>query len=308
MIRVVEPGPFSTVQDLGRPGGAAAGVPPSGAFDAPALRAANRLVGNPEGAAAIETTLIGPLLGFDAEVVVAIAGAPTDAELDGEPVPHGESLVVGSGATLRLGRAREGVRSYLAVRGAIDVPPVLGGRSTLVSSALGGWLGRPLAARDYLRIGARPAEAPLRRLTGQLRRRDRIVRVVPGPQENAFTPAGRDAFFASDFSVSPRSDRAGVRLEGEPIELAGDADIDPEGVVTGAVQVPADGAPIVLGPDRPVTGGYVKIATVITADLPLIAQARPGDTLRFVAVDVEEAREALREQEEAFARAVEDVP
>jgi len=309
MIRVLEGGAFTTVQDLGRAGWAVAGVPPSGAMDAFALRTANRLAGNPEGAAGLEITMRGPRLAFEAGAVVAIAGAPFDGDLDGEPVPHNESFRVRAGGTLRLATARTGVRAYLAVRGGIAVPPVLGSRSTLVSAGLGGLLGRRLAERDYLRVGPQVADAPMRRLADKTGSdiRAGVLRAVPGPHDDAFTARGRDAFFSQTFGVSTRSDRAGVRLEGEPIEHADGADLDPEGVVTGAVQVPGDGSPIVLGPDRPVTGGYVTIGAVITADLSLIAQARPGETLRFERVDVSDARAAWREREAAFARAIEDV-
>jgi antagonist of KipI len=306
MIHVVEPGPFTTIQDFGRPGLGAAGVPPSGAFDAVSFRAANLLAGDWEGEAALEITLAGPLLIFESDSIVAIAGAPIDAELDGRPVEHETAFQVPAGSTLRVGRARDGIRTYLAVRGGFAVPQVLLSTSTLVSAGFGGLLGRPLAANDYLRVGP-AAQRPLRRLTRELVQHDGVVRAVPGPQDDAFTRRGRDAFFSQSFTVSPRSDRAGVRLDGEPLELARPADLDPEGVVTGAVQVPGDGKPIVLGPDRPVTGGYVKIATVITADLPKIAQARPGDTLRFVEVDVEEAQAAYFEQEQALRDAVEDI-
>jgi antagonist of KipI len=307
MIRVVEPGAFTTVQDLGRPGHAGAGVPPSGAMDAIALRAANLLVGNPEDAAALEITMSGPLLTFETDGVLALAGAPFAALLDGEPVPFGASFAVAADSTLRVERPSHGMRAYLAVRGGIAVPPVLDASSTLVSAGIGGWQGRALASGDYLRAGS-AADAPMRRLAGGALPVDHgPVRVVPGPQTDAFTPYGLKVFFGEEFTVSPRSDRAGVRLQGTPIIHTGQADLDPEGVVTGAVQVPGDGMPIVLGPDRPVTGGYVKIATVITADLSIIAQARPGDALRFAEVDVETARAAWRDREEELAGSIEDV-
>jgi biotin-dependent carboxylase-like uncharacterized protein len=308
MIRVVEPGTFTTVQDLGRPGHSAAGVPPSGAMDPLALRAANLLAGNAEGAGALEITMIGPLLTFEAPAILAIAGAPFDVHLDGEPAPHGATFAVAAGETLRIGRASRGARAYLAVRGGIAVPPVLGSSSTLPAAGMGGWLGRALATGDYLRTDPPQADAPMRRLAdGALPFPQGPARVVPGPQTDAFTPYGLRVFFGEAFTVSPRSDRAGVRLQGTPLVHAGAADLDPEGVMTGAVQVPGDGMPIVLGPDRPVTGGYVKIATVITVDLPFIAQARPGDTLRFAEVDVSSARAAWREQEAELARSIEDV-
>jgi antagonist of KipI len=309
MIRVIEPGGFTTVQDLGRPGRANAGVPPSGAMDPRALRVANLLAGNAEDAAALEITMIGPLLTFEDDAIVAIAGAAFEAGLDGEPIPHGASFPVAAGSTLRLARPASGARAYLAVRGGIAVPPILGSSSTLASAGLGGWLGRALAAGDYLRAGAPQPDIPMRRLAaGAMPEATNAVRVVAGPQTDAFTDWGLKVFFSKEFTVSPRSDRAGVRLQGTPLVHSGQADMDPEGVVTGAVQVPGDGMPIILGPDRPVTGGYVKIATVITADLPIIAQARPGDSLLFAEVDVSSARTAWREQEASLERAIEDVP
>jgi antagonist of KipI len=309
MIRVVDPGAFTTVQDLGRPGYSAAGVPPSGAMDAFAFRAANLLAGNPDDASALEITMSGPRLGFEAGAIVAFAGAPFEVILDGEPAPYGASFAVAAGSTLEFGRAPRGLRAYLAVRGGIEVPSVLGSSSTLAAAGIGGWLGRALAAGDYLRTGASATDAPLRRLAADpFPVPDEPVRAVAGPQNDAFTPYGHKTFFGKEFTVSPRSDRAGVRLQGTPIVHAGPADLDPEGVVTGAVQVPGDGMPIVLGPDRPVTGGYVKIATVITADLGRIAQARPGDELRFVEVDVAYARAAWRARESALAESIRDLP
>ena len=217
--------------------------------------------------------------------------------------------MVPAGGALSIGTTRSGVRCYLAVAGGIDVPVVLDSRSTFVAAGFGGLEGRALKAGDVLGIG--PAKGPHRRrglASGALPEPapETILRVVRGPQEDAFTGEGIDAFYSSPYRLSPRSDRAGVRLEGAPIELAGAADLDPEGVVTGSVQVPADGMPIVLGPDRPATGGYVKIAAVISADLPVLAQARPGDTLRFEAVDVEDAREARRERLRALHDGIEE--
>lgn len=304
-ILVLAPGPLTTVQDLGRRGWASVGVPPSGAMDPFALRAANRLAGNDDGAAALEITLQGPTLRFDADATIAITGAPIDADVDGTPVPTSETTSIPKGSTLRLRQCVRGVRAYLAVNGGVDVPPVLGSRSTLVNASLGGLEGRALKEGDALRIGATTGNLAVRGM--RLREYGPEVRVIPGPQNGAFTDRGRDAFLTQEFRVSPRSDRAGVRLDGEPIELARAADIEPEGVVTGAIQVPGDGHPIVLGPERPVTGGYAKIATVIAADLGVIAQARPGDSLRFVECTREEARTAWRDRERALADGIEDL-
>ncbi len=306
-IRVVAPGALSTVQDLGRSGFASAGVPPSGAMDTHALRAANLLAGNDEGAAALEVTLQGPTLLFEADATVALAGAKIEADLDGSPVPTLETIRISRGSTLRVKQCTRGVRAYIAVRGGIDVPVVLGSRSTLASAGFGGLDGRALKEGDVLAVGPVGEEAPMRRMNALLDNKESIARVLPGPQFAAFTDEGRARFFAQGFRVSQRSDRVGVRLEGDPIELAAGADIDPEGVVTGAIQVPGDGHPIILGPDRPVTGGYAKIATVISADLGLIAQARPGDSLRFMEITLDEARAAWRDRERALANDIEDL-
>jgi len=307
-MRVVSPGAFTTIQDLGRPGWASSGVPPSGAMDQPALRAANLLVGNAESTAALEITLNGPLIEFVDAAAVAVVGALFEVELDGEPVFMNETLPVQAGSVLRIGKARAGCRAYLAVRGGIDVPAVLGSRSTYAPGGIGGPRGRALQTHDFLRAGPAASHLAMRRIKPIVGSNPtEAVRAVPGPQENAFTARALEKFWATEFRVSPRSDRAGMRLECEPLAHAGSADLDPEGVVTGAVQVPGDGLPIVLGPDGPATGGYVKIATVITADLPVIAQARPGDTLRFVPVDVERARSAWRDRERALFESIEEL-
>lgn len=300
-ITVLAPGAFTTVQDLGRVGWAAAGVPPSGAMDPFALRAANRLTGNDDATAAFEITLQGPTLRFDTEALVALTGAPIEADVDATPVAALETVGIAKGSTLKLGQCSRGLRAYLAVRGGLAVKEILGSRSTLVSAGIG----RALAAEDVLPFGDARGESPRRRMKPPAL--DDVVRVIPGPQLDAFTKRGRDAFFSQAFRVSPRSDRVGVRLEGDPIELAAGADIDPEGVVTGAIQVPADGHPIILGPDRPVTGGYAKIGTVIAADLGVVAQARPGASLRFVEISVEAAREAWRQRERALIGDIEEL-
>jgi len=311
-IRVVAPGAFTTVQDLGRPGWAAAGVGPSGAFDPFALRAANLLVGNDPGAAGLEITLQGPTIACDRDLVVAIVGAAFEIAAGTTSVPSAGSFTIPAGVALRVGKATGGVRAWMAVRGGVDVPPMLGSRSTHASAGIGGVAGRALIAGDVLPVGPSPAVAGMPQAlpavppsgAGAVAK----LRAVPGPHADAFTRRGETIFYESTFPVSPRADRVGVRLDGLRIEHASEADIDPEGVVTGAVQVPGDGAPIVLGPDRPATGGYATIATVITADLPILAQARPGDTLRFAAVTADEAREALRAREVAFRSAFEGMP
>jgi len=307
-LTIVKPGMLSTVQDLGRRGRAALGIPPCGAMDELALRVANRLVGNADERAAIEITLGGPEIRFDEETLVAIAGSRFECEIDGRAMPHGETIAVAAGATLAIGRSLEGARAIVAVAGGIDVAPVLGSRSTFLRGGFGGVDGRALKAGDRLRLGA-SGRRKRRRL-----RRDALpryepraaLRVVEGPQSDAFTTSGRRTFLVSRYRVSPRSDRMGLRLDGPAIELAANADLLPEGIAPGAIQVPGDGQPIVLGVDRPTTGGYTKIATVVTADLWKTAQAKPGDEVGFVAIDVATARALYREYEEMLRSAVED--
>lgn len=305
MIRILSPGLLTTVQDLGRPGFGALGVPPGGAADAHALRLGNLLLGNDEGAAALEATLDGPELVFEDEALVVLAGAPFAATLDGEELAAWSATRVRAGGRVALGRAVSGARGYLCVRGGIDVPRVLGSRSTDVATGFGGFDGRSLAAGDLLAVGkAKDAPRGLRVDAAAARWNGprRLLRVTPGPQQHWFSPKARASFLSRSFRVSASSSRTGVRLEGEPLE-APTRSLVTEGVVAGAVQVPAGGLPIVLLVEHPSTGGYPKIASVISADLSALAQLRPGDEVRFAPVSFDEARRLLLEREARLARA-----
>lgn len=278
MIVVVAPGPLTTVQDLGRPGLAALGVPLAGAVDRAALRAANRLVGNAPGAAGLETTLAGPTLLFESDAVVAVAGGRCDVVVGDEVLGAGCAVTVRRGRTVRLGPVTLGLRSYLAVRGGIDVPPVLGSRSTCTLSGLGP---APLAAGDRLPIGsavegAVGAAEELPEVAAEP-----VLRVVPGPRDDAFVEGALDTLTGSSYTVSSRSDRTGVRLEGAALQRVSGGELPSEGVVPGAVQVPPDGQPILFLGNCPTTGGYPVIGVVLPADLAHAAQARPGTRLRF---------------------------
>ena len=308
-LEIRRSGVFTTVQDLGRPGCGSIGVPTGGAADALALRLANRLVGNHEGAAVLEMTLAGAEIAFTADAWVALAGSRFAATLEGLPVPHAAAFAVRAGQVLNIGNTLQGARSVLAVSGGLDVPPLLGSRSTFVAGGFGGIDGRPLRRGDRFETGAIVADARPRAARERLLpayAADTLVRVMLGPQLEAFTAAARATFLSSTYRVSPRSDRAGLRLEGPPIAHGGAADLLPEGIACGGIQVPADGQPILLGCDHPTTGGYTKIATVIAADLWRAAQAKPGDRLRFVAVEVGEARALYQRQEELLRSAIED--
>jgi antagonist of KipI len=314
IIDVLDGGLLTTVQDLGRLGYQRYGVPASGALDPFALRVANRLVGNSEDAAGLEVTLIGPRLRFLADSVIAVAGADLSPSLDGERAATWEPFAVTTGSVLSFADANDGVRAYVAVAGGgIDVPVVLGSRSTHVRSRLGGFEGRALQAGDRLQAPSReaPRHVAARRLPqDQVPRygHSHALRVVLGPQADAFTPHGVDTLLSAEYTVSGQSDRIGCRLQGPSIEHATSPDIVSDGTPNGAVQVAGDGMPMVLLADRGTTGGYTKIATVITVDLPSLAQAATGDTVTFTAVPVDEAHALLREREERLRRLADSPP
>jgi len=276
---VLRAGPLTTVQDLGRPGWAHLGVPRSGALDQPALRLANRLVGNPDGAAGLEVTLTGCALRLTEPGTIAVTGARAAVRVAGEPVGFGEPVPVPAGAVVELGRARQGVRSYVAVAGGIAVEPVLGSRATDTLSGLGP---ARLVDGDTLPLGpatgppARPPAAPPHPPPDVV-----DLRISFGPRDDWFTSASIEAMLVSAYTMSPLSNRVGARLAGPALTRARAAELPSEGVVLGAVQVPADGQPLVFLADHPTTGGYPVVAVVDGADLPLLAQARPGTTVRF---------------------------
>lgn len=301
VLRVIGAGALSLIQDLGRPGFQRFGVSVSGAMDAEALTLGNRLAGNPPGAAAVEVTLGGAEFEFLQDVVFALAGADFASTLDGVPVQNWQSFAGKAGARLKLGPALSGARGYVCLAGGIATAPVLGSRSTHAASRLGGINGRPLAAGDDLPAG-RPGpdaaaglqvpDALVPRYLAEL-----VVHVIPGPQQDSFSARGKEAFYGSRYTVTEKSDRQGVRFGGAPIESRdGRYDIISDAVVAGSVQVPGDGQPIVLMADRQTTGGYAKIAVVRSVDLPALAQAIPGSTVRFVPTTVPDAQVAAKER------------
>jgi biotin-dependent carboxylase-like uncharacterized protein len=301
IFRVMEPGPFTTVQDLGRYGYQQFGVPVSGALDAYSARVANLLLGNPEGSALLEITFKGPKLQVLGESEVVVTGAELPVLLNDEPRPCWTGFPVRRGDLLSLKEAQAGLRAYLAVTGGIDVPLVMGSRSTYAAAKLGGYEGRPLAKGDLLSAG--PAEASFKGLSLPAQYRPRhakeiSLRAVPGPQDDRFD-SGLHLFFASAFKVSSKADRMGYRLVGPNVELKESVprSIISEPCLPGGVQIPPDGQPIILLVEQTV-GGYAKIATVISSDLPLVAQARPDDIVRFCRIDLRAAHKAALELEE----------
>jgi len=290
MIEVLHAGLCDLVMDQGRPGRCALGVPAGGAADPAALAAANRLVGNDAAAAGLEIFLKGPSLRFLLGGVVALTGARFAAtRSSGAALAWNETLVLAAGETLNLERAESGCRCWLAWRGGLVLPQVMGSRSTFLPAGFGGHMGRALRAGDRLASATQAGGVRLLRARAPSGERDMPLRVVAGPQAGQFDDAGLVAFFAGDYRVGAASDRRGLRLSGPAVaHMRGE--LPSQGVLPGAVQVPPDGQPIILGWDGPVTGGYPVIAGVIAADMPKLAQLRPGDAVRFATIELETAR------------------
>ncbi|MGE0815228.1 MAG: biotin-dependent carboxyltransferase family protein [Vicinamibacterales bacterium] len=312
-LEVVRAGLLTTVQDLGRWGYQALGVPVAGAMDTLSLRLANALVGNAAEAAGLEVTLLGPTLKVRGSQRLALAGADFEVRIGTRVVPPVSAFEVPDGEVVTFGARRSGARAYLAVAGGIDVPPVLGSRSTHLVSRMGGLGGRALAAGDVLPVGAPLGRAPAarHRAPAPAPPGPRPLRVLLGPQDGWFSAESRQAFFDGVFVVSPQSDRMGYRLEGPPLVPTRPSELISEPVAFGAIQVPSGGAPILLMADRQTAGGYPKIATVVTADLPIAGQLAPGDRVRFVATSRSEALAALIAREREWLRAAsphEDAP
>jgi antagonist of KipI len=307
-LEVLEPGPLTTVQDLGRYGFGRYGVPPSGALDSFALRTANLLVGNPDGEAGLEITLMGLKVKALTSVVLAIGGGDLRPCMNGESIATWRSHRMKKGDTLHFKSPKSGCRAYLAIGGGILVHPVLGSKSTNLSSRFGGFNGRPLKKRDslfsdspenYLKFDGRALPTEWTPTYGK----EWLLRVLFGPQDMDFPEESGKAFLTSPYKVSPQSDRTGVRLSGPPVHRksgTGDSIIS-EGVAPGTIQIPGDGRPIIILSET-ITGGYRKLATVISADLPLVGQIKPGDHVRFAPVRRDEAVGALEEMEERLRR------
>lgn len=304
-FRVIRPGLLSTVQDLGRFGYLRFGLSATGPMDDHAFRWANLLVGNRPGEAALEMAFFGPELEALADLTVALTGADMQPMVDGTPVPMWTSFVLKKGQTLRLSGAREGLYAYLAVAGGIEVPTVLGSKATDILGRIGGIDGRPLRQGDVLRVGTPclPCRPPRNEIPRDLiprYGREVRLRVVLGPQDDYFAEEGLQAFLEGKYLVTNQTDRMGARLQGPPIKHRQATEILSEGMMLGAVQVPPNGQPIVLFAGRQTVGGYTKIAVVISPDVRLAAQARPGSSVSFEAVSVEEAQRLLREYESQF--------
>ena len=301
-FEILDPGLLTTVQDRGRYGYQRYGVPVSGAMGEFALRIANLMAGNDQEAAALEATVQGPKIEFHASTWIAVTGADISPEVDGQLIPMWESVEIEAGSVLAFGELRDGMRAYVAVHGGIDVPEVMGSRSTYLKGRFGGLEGRALQAGDILSTVPVDADVFLpkqlpRNYTAPVYGGVHRLRVVLGPQDHAFDSNALSKFLTSRYRIHPDSDRMGYMLDGPKIEHREGADIVSDGNPPGAIQIHGDGIPRILLTDRGTTGGYTKIATVISVDLSSLAQALPGQNVSFRQVTVEEAQEALREQE-----------
>jgi antagonist of KipI len=306
-IRVIRPGLLTTVQDLGRWGKQRYGVVVGGAMDPFALRMANLLVGNEEGAAALEMTLLGPTLQFEQDSLIALCGGEFHPQFDDNTMPTWRPVFIKKGSSLNFGSAVSGTRGYLAIAGGIDVPIVLGSRSTYLHGKFGGYEGRAIKEGDLLRIAPTLAVSPQScnwRIGSLIPAYDDFptLRVILSSEFDWLAPKSQEQLFSAEFEVTPQSDRMGYRLSGPRLELTSSRELISEAVCPGTIQVPADGQPILLMADCATTGGYPKAASVASVDLPLAAQLRPGSKLRFTAISPAEAQSLLRQREADIAR------
>lgn len=278
-FEVIRPGPLTTVQDLGRPGHAHVGVPRSGAADRRSLQLANRLVGNDEGAAALECTLSGPALRFEAPATVAVTGAEVPVMVDGEEHEANAAIDIEAGSLIDVGTATAGLRAYVAVRGGVEAAPILGSRSRDTLSGLGPepltagdrfGFGDPHGPRPAISVAPVPGPSPVATL-----------RISPGPRADWFGPDAHELLATAAWEVANESNRSGTRLDGPPLPRLRDEELRSEGLVEGAIQVRHSGLPMIMLADHPTTGGYPVIAVVIGEDIPAVAQARPGQVVRF---------------------------
>ena len=302
-IRIDFAGPLTTVQDGGRVGFMNVGFSAGGAMDGYSMRLANILVGNEEGEGVLEMTFMGICCEFDSDSVIAITGADMSPTVNGEPIPRNEAISVHAGDRLEMKAANSGMRGYLAVAGGFDLEKVMGSLSTNLKCKIGGFMGRKLMAGDELFLKRSVRLVGKRAAKIEEDYPEKItIRVILGPQDDYFTEKGKKTFFSSEYRVSDKSDRMGIRLSGDGVENVNGVDIVSDAIAMGSVQIPASGEPIIMMADRQTTGGYAKIATVITADLPLLAQARPNTRVLFKTVGCRQAMKALKERENSIKR------
>lgn len=307
-IRIINGGMLTTVQDNGRIGYQQFGVPVSGAMDPQAAAIANILVGNEDNEAVLEVTMLGPRIEFQEANCIAVTGGDLTPQLDGKSFPMNRAVAVQKGQVLSFAAPRSGCRAYIAFAGGLEIPQVMGSRSTYLKAKIGGLEGRKLDKEDIIAFRAPTAQLPNmeKRAVADAEtftKTDVTLRVVLGPQDDAFTEAGIKTFLGETYAVTVQSDRMGCRLDGPVIEHVKDGNIISDGISFGAIQVPSEGKPIIMVADRQTVGGYTKIATVISADFSKAAQIKAGDKIRFVQVGITEAQDLYLDRK-AYLRAL----
>lgn len=311
-MKIVIPGMYTTIQDLGRFNFQKSGMPVAGAMDSFSLKVANILVGNNESEACLEVTLMGPEIEFGCSAVIAITGADLSPKVNGADIDMWSSVQLKQGDILSFGAIKSGCRCYIAVAGGIDIPVVMGSKSTYTRGHIGGMEGRQLKAGDELGLGVqgrnrtfKPAKVKNEYIPDY--KNEITARVVLGPQDDYFSDESLKVFLSSEYTVTNEADRMGYRLSGPEIKHKSGADIISDGITMGSVQVPGHGMPIIMMADRQTTGGYTKIATVITPDIDYIGQLKPGDKLRFKSVDIKEAQKLYKEYINRFESIKKDI-
>lgn len=304
-IKIIKPGMFTTIQDKGRWGYQRFGIPVAGTMDDFATRVANILVGNAEYSAVLESTFLGPEIIFDCDEIISITGADMNPKINGEPVLMWTSLLIKERDILSFSRAVSGVRSYIGFSRGLNVPEIMGSKSTFTRGVLGGYEGRKLAGGDEIKLGNRDLCSSGSYLPSEFiptYKSEETIRVIMGPQDDYFTDEAIETFLGSKYTITHESDRMGYRLEGPKIIHKNGADIISDGIVFGSIQVPGHGSPIIMMADRATTGGYTKIATVTTPDLVSLAQMGPGNAVRFRNISLEEAHGIYKEYENRFMK------
>jgi biotin-dependent carboxylase-like uncharacterized protein len=307
-LEILHGGPFTTIQDLGRKGYQQFGMPSAGAMDITSFRLANRLVQNDEGESCLEITFIGLHLQVLQDIVIAITGGDLMPKMNGSPLPMWETVSLRTNSEVSFTGVRDGIRSYLAISGGIQVPDIMGSKSTYIRGGIGGFEGRPLKKGDRLRIDPQHPGLPFCRVKeGLIPQYGGVwkTRVVMGPQDDYFSKKGIETFTSSEYTITPQSDRMGYRLQGPQIEHRKGADIISDATCLGSIQVPGYGLPIILFTDRQTTGGYPKIATAISVDVYDLGQAKPGDRIRFSPISVIEAHQIRRNYERRMEECIE---
>ena len=304
-IKIISGGFLTTIQDLGRFGYQETGMAVSGVMDTRAASLANILVGNDENEAVIEVTMMGPTIEFTEDNMVAVTGGDLGAAIDGVPMPQYEAVLVKAGQTLKFAGMKSGARAFIAFAGGLDVPVDMGSKSTNLKSKIGGLEGRKLAVGDEIGFSSPKTWLPnmtKRKLpVPDFSAKEHTLRVILGPQNDYFMQRGIDTFLNSTYTISNEYDRMGCRMEGNVIRHKNGGDIITDGISFGAVQVPSHGNPIVMMADHQTTGGYTKIANVISVDLPILAQCMPGHKIHFKWVTVDEAQDLYCAEKKEFA-------